>query len=150
MDKRIYKACELDAYKSGWIADLSTGDAVNPDCHWRFETRRQAEYFVTLVDGGTRVDEARYMATERYNAAAALGSIRTAKKAASSATNGKLGGRPRLTLYQRAERRVDNSPTLASHKEFILADWPEGDEHLRWVLTAKIQQILDWVKASSR
>ncbi len=148
MDKRIYRACELDAYKTGWIADMSTGDAVNPDCHWYFETRRQAEYFVTLVDGGMRTDEARYMATERYNAAATLGSIRTEKKATSSRENGKLGGRPRLTPYERAERRVDNSPTLSQHKDFIMADWTEGDEHWRWVATAKVSEIVDWVEAA--
>jgi len=51
------------------------------------------------------------------------------------------------TLQEKAENRVKGSPRLAPHADFILADWPEGDEHLRWVLKAKVQEILDWVAA---
>jgi hypothetical protein len=53
MDKRVFKATEVDVNrKSGWIADLSPTDVVNPDCYWYFDTRKQAARFLELVDNG--------------------------------------------------------------------------------------------------
>lgn len=52
-----------------------------------------------------------------------------------------------VTLYDRAAARVDASPALAPHRDFILADWPEGDDHWRWVATATERDILSWVEA---
>lgn len=52
-------------------------------------------------------------------------------------------------LYWRAVFRVDHDGQLAQHREFILADWPEGDEHWRWVCDAPTDEILDWVAAGS-
>jgi hypothetical protein len=143
-DKRIYKAREIDTHATGWIADMSGPGPVNPDCYFKFSTQLQAERFTALVDGGMRSDEAVHVVQEMSRAGASLGSIRSDRKSASSANNGKLGGRPRLTLYERAERRVERSPKLRVRRDFILADWPEGDEHLRWVISASVEEILDW------
>ena len=78
-------------------------------------------------------------------AAAALGSIKSPAKAAASAANGKRGGRP--SLRELAERRVDAAPELAAHKEFIMADWPEGREHWTWVINAPVAEIAEWAEA---
>lgn len=48
-------------------------------------------------------------------------------------------------LEDAASWRVHHEPKLWPHREFILGDWPEGDEHLVWVVTAPIEEILDWV-----
>lgn len=50
-------------------------------------------------------------------------------------------------LFDRAEARVDRSPALRQYKDFILADWPEGDEHLRWVCRAPVKEIIEWAAA---
>jgi len=50
-------------------------------------------------------------------------------------------------LYEEAKRRVKANSELASHTDFILADWSEGDEHWEWVVSASVEEILDWVAA---
>ena len=95
MDKRIFKRCEIESGKNGWVVDLSPADCVNPDYYWYFDTARQACRFAELVDSGMRTDEAAYNVSLVSDAASALGSIRTTRKAASSRENGKKGGRPR-------------------------------------------------------
>ncbi len=53
-------------------------------------------------------------------------------------------------MFEKAKVRVEDSPKLTVHVDFILADWPEGDEHWRWVITAPEKDILDWVEAGSK
>lgn len=53
-------------------------------------------------------------------------------------------------LYKIAAARVDDNPKLAAHRDFILADWPEGDEHWEWVATAPVDEIVDWAEVGSR
>ena len=50
-------------------------------------------------------------------------------------------------MYEQAEQRVKNSLALSMYSEFILADWPEGEEHWEWVVTADESEILDWVQS---
>lgn len=98
MDKRVFRASEIDSHRDGWIADMSGPDTVNPDCYFGFDTHWQAVKFVELIDGGMRTDEAVHIVTEISNAARSLGSIKSERKAASSAINGKLGGRPKRVI----------------------------------------------------
>jgi hypothetical protein len=65
-------------------------------------------------------------------------------KQAAARTNGQCGGRP--TLRNQAEQRVTNSPKLQPHRGTIMYDWPEGNAHWRWVLTARIAEIIDWAE----
>lgn len=40
--------------------------------------------------------------------------------------------------------------TSADAKDFIMADWSEGDEHIEWLNTASVGAIVDWVIAGMR
>jgi len=52
------------------------------------------------------------------------------------------------TLYEKAARRVAAIfPDDEAAQEFCLADWPDGEEHWRWLLTADRSEIEDWVAA---
>jgi len=53
-------------------------------------------------------------------------------------------------LYDVAAGRVVNSAALAPHSDFILTDWPEGDEHWQWVITAPEAEIIDWAEAGQQ
>ena len=48
------------------------------------------------------------------------------------------------TAFDTARERVRNTPELAPHEAFILADWPEGDDHWRWVIDAPVEEIASW------
>jgi hypothetical protein len=52
----------------------------------------------------------------------------------------------RSDLYARARRRVQKSPRLRRYESILLADWPEGDDHLRWVIRGRISEIESWAK----
>ena len=51
-DNRIFKACEVDCNKTGWVVDLSPENIVNPDCYWYFKTNKQCKEFLILIDNG--------------------------------------------------------------------------------------------------
>jgi len=93
--KNVYPAKEQDSKADGWIADMSGPSAVNPDCFFHFRTRQMAVKFVALVADGMSTDEAVHRINQSSSAAKTLGSIKSDRKAKSSAENGKLGGRPR-------------------------------------------------------
>jgi len=69
-------------------------------------------------------------------------------KQVAARANGKHGGRP--SLRDKAEQRVTNSPGLQPYRDTIMYDWPEGNEHWRWVLTAHISEIVDWAETVKR
>ena len=49
-------------------------------------------------------------------------------------------------LYIRAHARVDGSPRLSKFKDIIFADWSEGNDHLRWVIRARVREIEGWAQ----
>ena len=52
--------------------------------------------------------------------------------------------------FDAARTRVQDTSALAAHADFILADWPEGDDHWQWVATAPVAEVVDWAEAGSR
>ena len=48
------------------------------------------------------------------------------------------------TLRELAEDRIDKMGFDEAEKEVVFYDWPEGDEHLNWLLTATEKEINDW------
>jgi len=70
-------------------------DIINrAEAHGTDEWRTIARNLKSKYGEVLNVDEVRHEMSPRKSAAAALGSIRTAKKAAASRENGRLGGRP--------------------------------------------------------
>jgi len=51
--------------------------------------------------------------------------------------------------YCRARARMYELGFTAEQMDFIFADWPEGDEHLDWLLTASRDEIADWGEAAN-
>lgn len=49
-------------------------------------------------------------------------------------------------IYIQAEKKVLSSEILREHAEKILYDWPEGNDHLEWVISATESEIIDWLK----
>jgi len=49
-------------------------------------------------------------------------------------------------LREQAQRRVDLEQCLKQHESTIMYDWPEGDEHWKWVITASVKEIIDWAE----
>ena len=47
---------------------------------------------------------------------------------------------------QVAEQRVNNEPKLSQHYDDIFYGWTNWDEHLEWITTAPIEEIVDWAE----
>ena len=43
-----------------------------------------------------------------------------------------------------ATRRIEEMGLSDEQTQFLLADWPEGNEHLAWLILAPVVDILDW------
>lgn len=48
---------------------------------------------------------------------------------------------------QTARQRVKETPELQRYEDTIFYDWPNWDEHLDWIATAPIQEIVDWAES---
>jgi len=48
--------------------------------------------------------------------------------------------------YDDAKARVDAEPELQAYRDTILYDWPEGEEHWRWVVEAPVAEIVAWAE----
>lgn len=46
-----------------------------------------------------------------------------------------------------ARTRIDNTPELAAHADTILTDWPNWTEHMAWIATAPVSEIVDWAES---
>jgi hypothetical protein len=53
-------------------------------------------------------------------------------------------------LWSAANQRVLGSRRLRPHLDIIMADWPEGDDHLRWVIRGKVSEIEAWAEQIRR
>ena len=49
--------------------------------------------------------------------------------------------------FEQAEKRIDEMGFTDEQKEFIFADWDEGEEHLDWLLDAPKSEIESWGQA---
>jgi len=49
-------------------------------------------------------------------------------------------------LYDKACGRVFRSPRLRKYNDILFADWPEGDDHLRWVIRGTVGEIEAWAQ----
>lgn len=49
-------------------------------------------------------------------------------------------------LHKKASGKVAKSPRLTKYRDVILADWPEGETHLRWVIAASVGSIEAWAR----
>ena len=53
------------------------------------------------------------------------------------------------TLYELARERMIEMQFSGEEMEFIFSDWPEGDEHYQWLLTANREEISEWIMGMS-
>ncbi len=53
-------------------------------------------------------------------------------------------------MEQEARERVSATPELAAHQDIIFYDWSNWDEHMTWIATAPIAEIVSWAEATER
>jgi hypothetical protein len=54
-------------------------------------------------------------------------------------------------LLHAAQERVDDIPELQEYEDILIKyDWSNWEEHIEWVATAPIDEILDWAKNDVR
>ena len=60
--QKPFRRSEVDPNNhNGWVVDLSSGSTVNPDAYWYFNTRKQAQEFLDLLNDGKDVHEAQHI-----------------------------------------------------------------------------------------
>jgi len=55
-----------------------------------------------------------------------------------------------MDIREKALARVRAWDRLRKHEATIMHDWPEGDEHWRWVCRAPVAEIVDWAESVER
>jgi len=50
-------------------------------------------------------------------------------------------------VFDAAERRVNETPELQQYEDVIFAGWAEGIEHIDWVATAPVAEIVGWARS---
>ena len=56
----------------------------------------------------------------------------------------------KMTDKELAESKINRMKISDYQKEFALADWPNADEHYKWILTADESEIIDWIETGLR
>jgi hypothetical protein len=49
------------------------------------------------------------------------------------------------TLYIQAYKRIHRMNFTKEENDFIFADWPNGDEHYKWLINATREEIENWI-----
>lgn len=49
-------------------------------------------------------------------------------------------------LENKAKTRVENEAELKKYADVIFYDWPNWEEHLKWVCNAPVVEIVEWAK----
>ena len=58
-----------------------------------------------------------------------------------------MGNKAAQTVEEQARERVANNRELKDYAEIILdPTWPNWTEHMQWVATAPISEIVDWAE----
>ena len=47
-------------------------------------------------------------------------------------------------LFDLAERRLYKLGLSEEQVQYCMYDWPDGDEHLKWLILAPAEDILEW------
>ena len=47
---------------------------------------------------------------------------------------------------EQARQRVSSTPELDDYNDVIFYDWPNWREHMQWIATAPVAEIVDWAE----
>lgn len=51
-----------------------------------------------------------------------------------------------MHTYDEMVTRIDNTPELEPYREVLVYDWPNEQEHIDWVCTAPVAEIVAWAR----
>ncbi len=49
-------------------------------------------------------------------------------------------------IEEQARQRVAETPELTEHESTIFYDWQNWDEHMRWLVSATVDEIVEWAE----
>lgn len=58
-----------------------------------------------------------------------------------------MTNRIREIMELQARKRVHANPRLRKHERVIFDDWPNWDQHLRWIKNGTVAEIIAWAEA---